>query len=1021
MRWLKYIVISLTSLLIVSVTMIITLAFLLDQDQFRDVLVYTIDRTTGHQLEINGPLELDLSLSPSINVSDIYFKTAAEDFELSAAEIYIQVDILSLRSNFVIVREILIKDSIANIRETPDDDSDWLFAPSGIRVPFIEKLNIENLDFNYWQLAEAEPLRINLDSLKKDDKTGTELILIKGSGKIDGAAFKLEGESAAVSTLLTSDLPFPFNYHFEVMQAVIHAEGEISNPHEAGDLDISVQVEAPDVQGILKLLHASAPDIGRLALTGRLTGTIDAPQLDDIEFNVSKDKVAVQVSGHVGNLLAAEDINLDFSTAISDAKLLAWLLPDESLRFSNIQSSGKLSGSADTLSLSEFTLDASDPRGQRLEINGSTRIVDAPLPLRDLDATLSISSPDTGYLLQFVDNMPVIGPVTGAARVSTDTNALVIEDIKLTAGNKQKVLIEAQGNIRHIVLTPNVDVSKMDLNIDITGTTARRIGELINARLPDFGPVSMSGHYSGSITNSIVRNIHVQAGRPEQLEIEARGEIKLAALDGDEPLAGLDLDITFEAPSTTSLTAIAGTRIPAMGRLKGSAHISDPSGIPAITALDINVQKGSDFRVTLNGGLADLENMNGLDLKLDLLATDMNVMGQFFDQSLPEEGAVRLSGIIKGSLDKTRFTGQTNLRNTVIDTDLTGAFTGKRPHLAGSITIPDLDVHDFGYYPDRQVEKTSKPANEDNEWYAGKYEDKKEKTVRTEPLFSKEPLNLSGLGAIDLDLEIQVNEFSSTAASLDRIDGHVFLDNGKLDVKSVKLLVAGDEINVSGTINSSAKPPEVSLLVSGDGIDLGLLLENPATKKSPIRGLMTARADTHSRGQSFAELAANLDGQLYIVTENAKVRKSYLNLVNVDVLGFVISNIVSLNKDANIGCAIFSMGFNKGIGATDLFIMDTPGTLIRIDADINLVNETMDIAILPEHKVRLFKKTKPMKIYGPITNPTYEVVSLVDLTREATRSYLLLPLTITTGLLDNIIGLIVKPDEPKGSCDKFLE
>ena len=115
------------------------------------------------------------------------------------------------------------------------------------------------------------------------------------------------------------------------------------------------------------------------------------------------------------------------------------------------------------------------------------------------------------------------------------------------------------------------------------------------------------------------------------------------------------------------------------------------------------------------------------------------------------------------------------------------------------------------------------------------------------------------------------------------------------------------------------------------------------------------------------------------------------------------------------------MDFNKGIGKTDLFLMDTPDSLIRVDADVNLVNETMDIAILSEYKVRLFKKSKPMKIYGPISNPTYEVVSLADLTRETTRSALLAPLTITKGLLDNITGLVVKPDEPKGSCDKFLE
>ncbi len=81
----------------------------------------------------------------------------------------------------------------------------------------------------------------------------------------------------------------------------------------------------------------------------------------------------------------------------------------------------------------------------------------------------------------------------------------------------------------------------------------------------------------------------------------------------------------------------------------------------------------------------------------------------------------------------------------------------------------------------------------------------------------------------------------------------------------------------------------------------------------------------------------------------------------------------------------------------------------------------MNVAIVSEHKVRLFK-SDPMKIYGPIANPQYKLVSLKDLTREAGRATLLAPLTITTGLLESITGLILKPEEPKpGSCDKFLK
>jgi hypothetical protein len=63
-----------------------------------------------------------------------------------------------------------------------------------------------------------------------------------------------------------------------------------------------------------------------------------------------------------------------------------------------------------------------------------------------------------------------------------------------------------------------------------------------------------------------------------------------------------------------------------------------------------------------------------------------------------------------------------------------------------------------------------------------------------------------------------------------------------------------------------------------------------------------------------------------------------------------------------------------------------------------------------------------MEIYGPIANPQYKLVSVKDLALETGRAAFLAPLTISTSLLENITGLIVKPKEPKpGSCDKFLK
>ncbi len=938
MRWFKYIFIGLTSLVIASVAMILTLVLLLDTNQLRDGLVHIVNRTSDNQLQINGPLELDLSLSPSAKVSDLHFKNATGDFEFSAADLSLQIDLLSLRTKYMIVNEIVIKDGVVNARQTPDESKSDDDKAVKLKVPFVERLDIEYLVIHYLLLDESVPLEIRLTSLKKDDKAGAETVMLTGAGTIDGIAFKLEGESGTASNLLETDKPFPFKYQFDVMQATIHVEGRIINPRETAHLDIALQVEAPDLQGLLELLHTTAPDIA-LSATGRLAGTLAAPRLDDLELKLSKEKVAVLISGSVGNLLTAEDIQLEFSSDITNAEALGSLLPEQSPHFNTLKTAGKFSGAGSDLLLSDYTLVASSPRGHKLKVAGSVRLIKAPQPLRDLKATLSIVSPDSAFARQFNEAIPLMGPLAGTARLSMVSDLLLIDEIKLTAGDKQT------------------------------------------------------------------------------LQIDARGDIKLGVTADKIMLSGLTLELGLQAPSSTSLTTLTGTDIPALGRIKAVAHVSDSGELTAITALDVKVHKGKDLQLTVNGSLADLEKLDGIDMTLELSASDLNTIGQLYDLDLPREGAVKYSGRARGSMANLRYNGRANLRNTTIGSEFTASFTGKRPRVTGSINIPDLDLHDIGIYP----EKLALSADTST---AREFDDvASQQAAEAEEMFSKQPIDFSGLQAIDLDLEFSINKLSSMAKPITDIYSHILLKDGKLNIKPLKYSVDNDVLSNDIMVNSSTKPPTMSLQVSGDDIDLGLLLASSDSKTSLIKGTMTARTDLTSRGQSPAELAANLDGNFNFVTENARIEKSAINLLTVDVIGWAISNVLSPNKDVNIDCAILIMHFNKGMGATDLYVIDTPDTLIKIDAKVNLVDQTMDVAILPEHKVRLFKTKKdPMRIYGPIANPQYKLVSAKDLAQETGRAWLLAPLTISTSLLDNITSLIVKPEEPTpGSCDKFLK
>jgi uncharacterized protein involved in outer membrane biogenesis len=549
----------------------------------------------------------------------------------------------------------------------------------------------------------------------------------------------------------------------------------------------------------------------------------------------------------------------------------------------------------------------------------------------------------------------------------------------------------------------------------VEGVTAKQIGDVFDLELPDIGPVQAQANYSGSDKQSVVSNLKLEAGQRGKAHLDASGDINLGIMGSDKPLTGMSLDVALQAPNTSDLSALTGWYVAAYGSFNATAKIRNVNGLTTLSSLDARITRGKDFHAQLTGSMGDLLNLGDINMDLSIDAADLHTIGVPFDLELPREGAVSEKGKLRGSLEQLRYTSRTNLRNTTLSTDVTGSYRGDRPRFAGVIEVPNLDVNDIGLYPERRSRESS-TTDAQTESTPGDQPPKE-----TVPLFSRDPIDLSWLQATDLDLKVSINTLSSTTAKIDNIFIHVLLNDSMLEIKPVRLAIDDDVFTSNLALNAKPKIPTAALSVEGKDIDLGLLLKTTAEQPAYMRGIMTTKSDLHSQGRSKAELAANLSGSIKILTENARVRKSDLDLINLNVFGWVVSNVVSLKKDVAIGCAIFSVKFDNGVGETEMFLIDTPDTLIRVDADVDFRDETMYVAILPERKIKLLGSRKPMEIKGPITNPEYQVVSLKNLTVESSRAALLAPLTITGTVLENIGVILGVEDEPEGTCNQFIK
>jgi hypothetical protein len=1015
MRWLKIITITLSGLLATVVLLLVTALLFVGNSDLSGVITRGVDQFTDHSIELDGPVTIELSMSPVLNSGGIRFRMQDESVEVQADDLRLQLDIPSLADGHLLIREIGAHNTTVTVRLQADDTPD---EKAGLDIDLsavtFNRIDIENLSVDIFQPHEIEPLHLKLDVLQAQRNELGVLSPITARGSVDGEPYSLDGSVARGHADTAVGRSFIVDLRAEVLQSSLHASGELAGDGGVASTgDLSVQLEVPDVQAVLQLFHIGMPALGSLTATGQLAGTPGALQLDGLDATLARDGVNFTVQGAVASLNSGSGIDLSYVVDITDATLLAWLLPDQLPQFHTVRAKGDVAGDPGQLSVELERLEALDGRGHALDASGKTLVLgDAPY-VDELQVAVNAAVPNLDYVRQFSEAVPKLGPVKATANVSMIGGVLALRNIKATSTAGKSGRVNAEGEITHISFSP-ASVSGMAFKARVEGVTAKQISDAVDLELPDISPVTAQAEYSGSDKKSAVSGLKLQAGHRGKLLLDASGDIYIGDMSGDRPLTSVSLDIALHAANSAELGVLTGGTVPALGFFTGNAKIRETNGLIGIAELDASIKRGKDFNVQLSGTVDDLINVSGINMRLDMNAADLQAIGQPFDMELPREGSVSIAGNIRGNREQVSLKGRTNLRNTTMGLDLTGSFNAERPRIVGSIDVPILDVNDVGLHPERHVRDTTAT---DNQPATATGDEAPKQTV---PLFSQETIDLSGLHKADLDIRLSIKDVSSTAASLDNLFTHVMLNDGLLEIKPVKVSVDGDLITTNLTLNARPKIPTAALSVEGKDIDLGLLLKTTPENPAYMRGIMTTKSNLNSKGRSTAELAANLSGTIQMVTENAKVRKSDLDLINLNVFGWVVSNVVSLKKDVDIGCAIFSVAFDNGVGGTEMFLIDTPDTLIRVDADVDFRDETMYVAILPERKIKLLGSRKPMEIKGPITNPEYQVVSMKDLTMESSRAALLAPLTITGVVLENIAFILGVEDEPQGTCDQFI-
>ena len=125
--------------------------------------------------------------------------------------------------------------------------------------------------------------------------------------------------------------------------------------------------------------------------------------------------------------------------------------------------------------------------------------------------------------------------------------------------------------------------------------------------------------------------------------------------------------------------------------------------------------------------------------------------------------------------------------------------------------------------------------------------------------WSRKPIDLGALRALDADLDLTARALQLDRLTLEDAALRALLRDGRLELESLTGTLAGGAVTLSGTL-AEGEPVTVDLALEAKGVDLGLLLGGDSGA-GRIAGPLDLEVELATRGATEAALVAALSGE----------------------------------------------------------------------------------------------------------------------------------------------------------------
>ena len=743
-------------------------------------------------------------------------------------------------------------------------------------------------------------------------------------------------------------------------------------PNRGYALDVSMSADQAAV--FARAVGLAVPLSGPLQLAFRIEGDTPALALNAVKLSAgSKRAVSFTAEGRLqfGSWTRSDPLDsLDLKVAAYSrtTQTLGKLLGTTALpELGGLAARGRVHTVAGKHRIDDIALHTLKGAAVKVDVTGSAAdLVVLPRPaLAGLQLQLAGSGSDTvvlNSLLALTDKpIPSLGAFQVRSRISGSDTQLTIDRTDLVAGRSSLLEIIARGRLGKLSVADGWTLQGTDLKLTAASTSSQALAKVMGYRVPPLGPLSGGAVIRDRNALLVLEELRLRVGAAgQQPVVTASGQVgdlraaRQVSIDARVNLDGHNLAAFAEQQALTDLAPLTGT-----------LRIADRNGALGIQALQLNSDDPT-LTVAINGDFRDFSKPQTLQLKSQVKARDLALVGALFGQEWPAYGPFEVDSDLGRDGDRLRINAVVKAGEKGVDADLHGDFSVDPPRFAGKLKFHQLPVPDL-FARAREARKEKKQR-------------KQQARKETEPVFSRETLDLGWLRRFDLALGVDIVSFDPQDSEAASAGMTVSLQSGVLKLDPVTIEYPKGELALTLAVDAR-REPRVQFTLYGK--NLNPWLEIAGQDKSPTMGF-DADLDADIRlaavGNSMHALASSLDGELYITVRHGKMRRSLLDLLFIDIVGWASSHVTRQGY-AEVVCGVSDFSARQGIVSTNAFYLNMKEINITGEGDIDLGKESVDYVFLPKKKSRVILKAEPVKVTGPLADPSVHAIPVASAVR----------------------------------------